>query len=110
PRPRHRKRGDRPAHPRTQRLTHNRRRITDRYTTTGDLTNGVDVGAKAEIYRIIEDLTEQGVSVLLISDDLPEILALADRIVVMKDGGVATRIDVHPDNPPTEVQIVAAMV
>lgn len=73
-------------------------------------TNGVDVGAKAEIYRIIEGLTEEGVSVVLISDDLPEIIALADRIIVMKDGGVKSRIDVDPDTPPSEVEIVAAMV
>ncbi|MFV0407931.1 MAG: sugar ABC transporter ATP-binding protein [Propioniciclava sp.] len=73
-------------------------------------TNGVDVGAKAEIYRIIEQLTEEGVAVLLISDDLPEILAMADRIVVMKDGGVKSMIEVDPNNPPTEVEIVAAMV
>ena len=49
-------------------------------------------------------------SVVLISDDLPEILALADRIVVMKDGGVKSRVDVNPDDPPTEVELVAAMV
>ncbi|MFV0452365.1 MAG: sugar ABC transporter ATP-binding protein [Propioniciclava sp.] len=73
-------------------------------------TNGVDVGAKAEIYRIIEELTEEGVSVLLISDDLPEILAMADRIVVMKDGGVKTIVTVDPEQPPSEVEIVAAMV
>lgn len=73
-------------------------------------TNGVDVGAKAEIYRIIEDLTEEGISVLLISDDLPEILALADRIVVMKDGGVKSVVQVDPENPPSEVEVVAAMV
>jgi ribose transport system ATP-binding protein len=73
-------------------------------------TNGVDVGAKAEIYRIVEGLTEQGVSVVLISDDLPEIMALADRIIVMKDGAVKTSVDVDPDNPPSEVELVAAMV
>ncbi|MEF2978590.1 sugar ABC transporter ATP-binding protein [Subtercola sp. YIM 133946] len=73
-------------------------------------TNGVDVGAKAEIYRIIERLTETGVSVLLISDDLPEILALADRIVVMKDGRITSAVDIDPLNPPNEVELVAAMV
>lgn len=88
-----------------------------RWTTLGSRllvldnpTNGVDVGAKTEIYRIIEGLTEQGVSVVLISDDLPEILAMADRIVVMKDGGVRSRVDVNPENPPNEVDLVAAMV
>jgi ribose transport system ATP-binding protein len=88
-----------------------------RWTTLGSRllvldnpTNGVDVGAKAEIYRLIENLTESGVSVLLISDDLPEILALADRIVVMKDGRVRTTTDIDPANPPSEVELVAAMV
>lgn len=88
-----------------------------RWTTLGSQllvldnpTNGVDVGAKAEIYRIIEALTETGVSVVIISDDLPEILALADRILVMKDGSIRSRVDVDAENPPSEVDLIAAMV
>ncbi|MGA1835381.1 sugar ABC transporter ATP-binding protein [Herbiconiux sp. 11R-BC] len=73
-------------------------------------TNGVDVGAKAEIYRIIEGLTQQGVSVMLISDDLPEILSMSDRIVVMKDGKVTSTVAVDVTAPPAEVDLVAAMV
>lgn len=84
--------------------------LNSRLLVLDNPTNGVDVGAKAEIYRIVEGLTEQGVSVLLISDDLPEILALADRVVVLKDGRVKSRIEVDPERPPTEVEIVAAMV
>ena len=49
-------------------------------------TRGVDVGARAEIYRIVNRLTEQGLGVLMISSDLNEILGMADRIVVMRDG------------------------
>lgn len=52
-------------------------------------TRGVDVGAKAEIHRLIGELAEQGIAVLMISSDLPEVLALADRVVVMRDGRVA---------------------
>jgi ribose transport system ATP-binding protein len=73
-------------------------------------TNGVDVGAKAEIYRIIEGLTREGVSVLLISDDLPELLSMSDRIVVMKDGKVTSTVTVDVSAPPAEVDLVAAMV
>lgn len=51
-------------------------------------TRGVDVGAKAEIYRIIADLAEEGVAVLVISSELPEVLGLADRIVVMQNGRI----------------------
>jgi rhamnose transport system ATP-binding protein len=49
-------------------------------------TRGVDVGAKAEVHNIIRDLARQGVAVIVISSDLPEVLALADRILVMREG------------------------
>ncbi len=51
-------------------------------------TRGVDVGARAEIYALINRLTEQGLAVLMISSDLPELLGMADRIIVMRDGRV----------------------
>jgi ABC-type sugar transport system ATPase subunit len=49
-------------------------------------TRGVDVGAKTEIYRIINKLTADGVAVLLVSSDLPELVAMSDRVVVMREG------------------------
>ena len=49
-------------------------------------TRGVDVGAKAEIYKIIRQLVQAGKGILLISSDLPELLALSDRIMVMHRG------------------------
>jgi L-arabinose transport system ATP-binding protein len=49
-------------------------------------TRGVDVGAKAEIYALIDRLTRDGLGILFISSELPELLGMADRIVVMKDG------------------------
>ncbi len=49
-------------------------------------TRGVDVGAKAEVHNIIRDLAKQGVAIIVISSDLPEVLALADRILVMREG------------------------
>jgi L-arabinose transport system ATP-binding protein len=52
-------------------------------------TRGVDVGAKAEIYSIINQLADDGLALLLISSELPEILGLADRIVVMQAGRVS---------------------
>ena len=51
-------------------------------------TKGVDVGAKREIYDLINDLTHQGVAVILISSDLPELLSLSDRIYVIHEGEV----------------------
>ncbi len=49
-------------------------------------TRGVDVGAKAEIYRLIRALAAEGVAVLLISSELPEVIGLCDRVLVMKEG------------------------
>lgn len=51
-------------------------------------TQGVDIGAKIEVYRVINELTAQGISVLLISSDYPELLAMSDRIAVIRDGQV----------------------
>lgn len=55
-------------------------------------TQGVDVGAKSEIHKTIRRLTGAGLAVLLISSDLPEILAMSDRIVVMRGGSVAATL------------------
>ena len=49
-------------------------------------TRGVDVGARADIYRLLRELAAGGMALLVVSSDLPEVLALADRIVVMADG------------------------
>ena len=49
-------------------------------------THGIDIGAKDEIYKIIDELTAQGVSVVLISSEMPEVLSLCDRIIVMHHG------------------------
>jgi len=51
-------------------------------------TRGIDVGAKAEIYRLIDDLASQGLGIMLISSELPEILGLSDRIYVMQNGRI----------------------
>ncbi len=56
-------------------------------------TRGVDVGSKADIYRILRDLAASGMALLVVSSDLPEVLALAHRIVVMSEGRVAGVLD-----------------
>jgi L-arabinose transport system ATP-binding protein len=56
-------------------------------------TRGVDVGAKAEIYQLIAGLAEEGMAVLVVSSELPEVLGLADRIVVMQRGRVTGELD-----------------
>ena len=49
-------------------------------------TRGVDVGAKFDIYALIRELSAAGTSVLMASSDLPELLGLSDRILIMRDG------------------------
>jgi len=49
-------------------------------------TRGIDVGAKVEVFRLMNDLAKQGVGIIMISSELPEVLAMADRILVMADG------------------------
>ncbi len=56
-------------------------------------TRGIDIGAKAEIYALIQKLARQGKGVLLISSELPEVLALAHRIIVLRQGSVAATLD-----------------
>jgi putative multiple sugar transport system ATP-binding protein len=51
-------------------------------------TRGIDVGAKSEIYGILNNLVEQGKSVIMISSELPEALGMADRIYVMNEGKI----------------------
>ena len=56
-------------------------------------TRGVDVATKVEIYRIISDLAGQGVGILIISSELPEILGMSDRAIVMKEGHLVGEFD-----------------
>ena len=51
-------------------------------------TRGVDVGARAEIYAVIRRLADDGIGVLLVSSEVPEVLGLADRVLVMREGRV----------------------
>jgi rhamnose transport system ATP-binding protein len=63
-------------------------------------TQGVDVGAKSEIYRLMSDLAQQGLGILMISSDLPEVFGMADRILVMHAGhvvGEMARADATPE-------------
>ncbi|NIN97374.1 MAG: ATP-binding cassette domain-containing protein [Anaerolineae bacterium] len=55
-------------------------------------TRGIDVGAKAEIHRLISDMAKRGVAIVLVSSELPEIIAMSDRILVMAEGEVTGQL------------------
>jgi ABC-type sugar transport system ATPase subunit len=66
-------------------------------------TRGVDVGARSEIYRLLRALADRGVALVVVSSDLPEVLALADRIIVMAEGNTVGEL---PGNSATEEQVL----
>ena len=55
-------------------------------------TRGIDVGAKWEIYGIINELAAQGKAVILISSELPEVLGMSDRVLVVKDDAIVAEL------------------
>ena len=57
-------------------------------------TRGLDVGAKYEIYCIMNDLVAQGKSVIMISSEMPEILGMCDRVYVMNEGRIVAQMDI----------------
>lgn len=68
-------------------------------------TRGIDVGAKAEVHALIARLAESGVAILLISSELPEILGMSHRVLVMHEGRLVADI---PRSEATEESIMAA--
>jgi rhamnose transport system ATP-binding protein len=68
-------------------------------------TRGIDVGTKAEVHRLLESLAEEGVAVLVISSELPELLLLADRVLVIREGRLVREI---PRAEASEESVVAA--
>lgn len=71
-------------------------------------TRGIDVGAKFEIYKIIIELAKQGVGIILISSELPEVLGMSDRVIVMSDGRITGELT-RADATQEEVMKLATM-
>ena len=72
-------------------------------------TRGIDVGAKSEVYGIMNELAEQGVAILMISSDLPELLGVADRVYVMKDGDITGEV-LHTDGDFNQEHILSLAI
>ena len=70
-------------------------------------TRGIDVGAKYEIYQLILDLANKGKTVLMVSSEMPELLGVCDRIVVMSGGRVAGEVDAR-NTSQEEIMTMAA--
>ncbi len=70
-------------------------------------TRGVDVGAKAEIHRLMVELVEQGLAILMISSELPEVMGMSDRILVMREGSIVAEFS---RGEAEQEYVVAAMM
>jgi len=62
--------------------------VQPRILIVDEMTRGIDVGAKQEMYKIIQDLRKEGMSIVFISSELPEIIGLCDRVLVMYKGKI----------------------
>jgi ribose transport system ATP-binding protein len=71
-------------------------------------TRGVDVGARAELYQVIHDLAADGVGVLLVSSEVPEVLGLADRVLVMREGRIIHQAPAGELDEDTVLDLVMA--
>lgn len=70
-------------------------------------TRGVDIGAKSEIYRIIDDLAKTGVGIIVISSELPEVVGVSDRVLVMREGLIAGEVGGQSGTAITQENIIA---
>ncbi len=61
-------------------------------------TRGIDVGAKSEIYRLMQELVENGKSIIMISSEMPELLRMSDRVVVMCEGRATGELGIADAN------------
>ena len=73
-----------------------------------EATRGIDIGAKSEIYQLINQIAAQGVAVIMISSELPEVLGMSDRIYVMKEGRISGEFDNRERNITQENVAMAA--
>jgi ribose transport system ATP-binding protein len=70
-------------------------------------TRGVDIGAKSEIYRIIDELARKGLGVLVISSELPEVIGICDRVLVMREGHIEGEVGGPSGRAITQENIMA---
>jgi ribose transport system ATP-binding protein len=69
-------------------------------------TRGVDIGAKSEIYRIIDELAQKGIGIIVISSELPEIIGICDRVLVMREGHMQGEVGGTTGVPVTQENIM----
>ena len=71
-------------------------------------TRGIDIGVKASMYQLIYQMKKEGRSIILISEELPELIGMSDRILIMKDGQVTH--EARRTEQPTEHDLINYMI
>jgi ribose transport system ATP-binding protein len=70
-------------------------------------TRGVDIGAKSEIYRIIDELAQRNIGIIVISSEMPEIIGICDRVLIMREGRIMGEVGGPGGKPITQENIMA---
>jgi len=73
-------------------------------------TRGIDVGAKAEIYKLIRELAGEGIGIIFISSELPEIVGMSDRVIVMHEGEKSGEITGEDINEKKIIHLASGIV
>ena len=68
-------------------------------------TRGIDIGAKVEVYKLINEMVEAGIGVILLSSEVPEVFGMADRILVLKDGQITGEYGMDEINKINETDL-----
>ncbi|MGI8431337.1 MAG: hypothetical protein ACR2MW_03485 [Chthoniobacterales bacterium] len=72
-------------------------------------TRGVDIGAKAALHALIDELAQEGLAVMLISSELPEVLNLSTRIIVMREGAIAGELTREQASQESVLRLMAGV-
>ena len=83
--------------------------VNPRVLFVDEPTRGVDIGAKAQIYAILRDLAGQGVGIVAISSELPELIGISDRILVLHQGRIAGEVEGDDMNEETIMQLASGL-
>ncbi len=72
-------------------------------------TRGIDVGTKAEVHRILDGLVAGGLAILMISSELPEVLGMADRVIVLHEGRITAELSREQANEDTVMRAASGL-
>ena len=72
-------------------------------------TKGIDIGSKAAVHEFMAELASQGLAVIMVSSEIPEILGMSDRVIVMREGRMVAELEKGDLNPETLVRYAAGI-